>query len=113
MLISVYTSILGHSNEIWPSLLHFAAEFNLPKFCEELLKLPYSMDETFIMNKDSETPLEIAKRKDHIVVIKQLEHFTERETRNGKYFLCVSFCTSYHNSVLDIIARSKENITNV
>jgi hypothetical protein len=54
MLISVYTSILGHSNEIWPSLLHFAAEFNLPKFCEELLKLPYSMDETFIMNKDSE-----------------------------------------------------------
>ena len=74
---------IGHSNEIWPSLLHFAAEFNLPKFCEELLKLPYSMDETFIMNKDSETPLEIAKRKDHIVVIKQLEYFTERETRNG------------------------------
>ena len=91
MLINVHTSILGHSNEIWPSLLHFAAEFNLPKFCEELLKLPCSMDETFIINKDSETPLDIAKRKDHIVVIKQLEHFTARETRNGKYFILFLF----------------------
>ncbi|XP_052071425.1 uncharacterized protein LOC127709810 isoform X5 [Mytilus californianus] len=73
----------GHSNEKWPTLIHFAAEFNLPQFCEELLKLPWSMDACLKMNKNNEAPLDIAKQKSFNELVKKLENFLEKQTKSG------------------------------
>ncbi|XP_063444207.1 uncharacterized protein LOC134724844 isoform X1 [Mytilus trossulus] len=73
----------GHSNEKWPTLIHFAAEFNLPRFCEELLKLPWSEDACLKMNKNAEAPLDIAKRKSFNELVNKLEIFLERPIKSG------------------------------
>ncbi|CAG2220697.1 unnamed protein product [Mytilus edulis] len=73
----------GHSNEKWPTLIHFAAEFNLPRFCEELLKLPWSEDACYKMNKDDDTPLDIAKRKSFHELVEKLEICTAKTTKSG------------------------------
>lgn len=78
------TFFSGHSNEKWPTLIHFAAEFNLPRFCEELLKLPWSEDACYKMNKDDDTPLDIAKRKSFHELVEKLEKCTAKTTKSGE-----------------------------
>lgn len=72
----------GHSTEVWPTLLHFAAEYDLPLFCKELLAFPWSSAACHKLNKESDIPIDIAQRKHHTEIVSILKAFMSEETSN-------------------------------
>ncbi|KAJ8317967.1 hypothetical protein KUTeg_003058 [Tegillarca granosa] len=67
------------SADQWPTLLHFGAEFNLIKFCKELLNLPRSLESCNIMNNAKEIPFDIAQHKNYRELADMLEQYMEQQ----------------------------------
>ncbi|CAG5116200.1 unnamed protein product, partial [Candidula unifasciata] len=61
----------------YPSLLHFAADFNLRTFCTELLRFPGMLAASLTENCDGEFPSQIAARKGYTLIETDLLHFVE------------------------------------
>ncbi|ESO87157.1 hypothetical protein LOTGIDRAFT_154659 [Lottia gigantea] len=59
----------------WPTLLHFAAEYNLKKFTEELLKYPGMIVAATTENCEGNFPSTIAEHKGHMEIGKRLLNF--------------------------------------
>ncbi|CAC5421549.1 PIK3AP1 [Mytilus coruscus] len=66
-----------------PTLLHFAAEYNLKTLGSELLKLPESLDACFAMNKDKNTPQAIAQNNEFPEFAQMIRSFMKVETLKG------------------------------
>ncbi|KAK3600211.1 hypothetical protein CHS0354_019837 [Potamilus streckersoni] len=63
-------------DEKWPTLLHFAAEYNLMSFAEALLSYPALTDACKIRNVDGLTPDEIAHHSGHQELSELLKLFS-------------------------------------
>lgn len=66
-----------------PTLLHFAAEYNLKTLGSELLKLPESLDACFAMNMDKKTPQLIAQTNEFPEFAHMIRSFMKVETLKG------------------------------
>ncbi|XP_063446674.1 uncharacterized protein LOC134726204 [Mytilus trossulus] len=66
-----------------PTLLHFAAEYNLKTLGSELLKLPESLDACFAMNMDKKTPQAIAQTNEFPEFAHMIRSFMKVETLKG------------------------------
>lgn len=71
--------IKGQGKQVmYPSLLHFAADYNLRTFCSELLRYPSMAGAAQTENKDGETPRLIAARKQFLQLESDLTQFASR-----------------------------------
>ncbi|KAK3090924.1 hypothetical protein FSP39_015742 [Pinctada imbricata] len=61
LLDEISTSYEG-SDSTWPTLLHFGAEYNLIKFCEELLHFPSMVKSCAVRNRNGDTPEQMARK---------------------------------------------------
>lgn len=68
----------------WPTLLHFAAEWNLRILCSELLRYPGMVLAACTENSDREFPSQIASRKGFTDLETDLLQFVEKE-RESEY----------------------------
>ncbi|XP_041364939.1 uncharacterized protein LOC121380196 isoform X2 [Gigantopelta aegis] len=67
------------SSEVWPTVLHFAAQYNLELFCTELMKYPGMVNAAAISNVRDQYPCEIAKEKGFTRLGEQLYSFVEKQ----------------------------------
>lgn len=61
----------------WPSLLHFAAEFNLTRVCEELLRYPGIIHAACTENCDGFFPCQLAEKNGFMALQKRLVQYVE------------------------------------
>ncbi|KAL8561781.1 hypothetical protein ACOMHN_010715 [Nucella lapillus] len=61
----------------WPTLLHFAAEFNLMRVCEELLRYPGIIHAACTENCDGFFPCQLAERNSFTTLQKRLVQYVE------------------------------------
>ncbi|XP_076441510.1 uncharacterized protein LOC143280662 [Babylonia areolata] len=61
----------------WPTLLHFAAEFNLTQVCEELLCYPGMIHAACMENCDGAFPCQLAEKNGFSALQKRLVQFVE------------------------------------
>lgn len=74
------------SNEeesIWPTLIHFGAEYNLRNFCDALLSNQLLRGACLQPNKDGNLPHDIARLKGHHELANMLKSFSEQERDSG------------------------------
>ncbi|XP_035824239.1 uncharacterized protein LOC101848805 [Aplysia californica] len=55
-----------NSKQELPTLLHFAAKFNLPGLCQVLLKIPWAGLAAGIANRERHTPEQLARKYGHV-----------------------------------------------
>lgn len=67
----------GKENSVWPTLVHFGAEYNLQNFCDVLLSNPLMWDACVLTNRDGKMPHDIAEMKGHHDLANMLRRFTE------------------------------------
>ncbi|KAK3600218.1 hypothetical protein CHS0354_019845 [Potamilus streckersoni] len=77
------------SDQKWPSLLHFAAEYNLIYFAEALLMQPAFEGTCFIKNCDGRTPEDIAKHAGHLELSEMFSIYSQ---------LLLNSCGGSHDS---------------
>ncbi|KAL3875392.1 hypothetical protein ACJMK2_033345 [Sinanodonta woodiana] len=77
------------SDQKWPTLLHFAAEYNLMAFAENLLMQPALEGTCFIKNCDGYTPADIAKNAGHLELSDMLSMYSQ---------LLLNSCGGKHDS---------------
>ncbi|KAL3875377.1 hypothetical protein ACJMK2_033330 [Sinanodonta woodiana] len=68
----------------WPTLLHFAAEYNLVNFAEALLVYPALQVACHVRNRDGHTPDELALHSGHVELsemLRMFSHFILQNTR--------------------------------
>ncbi|XP_059175368.1 uncharacterized protein LOC131955234 isoform X2 [Physella acuta] len=66
-----------HSKTLYPTLLHFAADYNLRTFCSQLLHYPDMFSAATTRNKDGELPRDIAARKGYKSLEQDLLQFVD------------------------------------
>lgn len=64
-------------NSRWPTLLHFAAEYNLSKLCEELLRYPSMIHAAVTENKDGLFPCQLAEKHGFTALQQRLLQYVE------------------------------------
>lgn len=72
------------SDDVWPTLIHFSAEYNLPSFTQELLKIPSIADSCHMKNKYGDIPIEIARKQGHMEIVCMLEDYLRLQKRKGE-----------------------------
>ena len=70
-----------HEDRHWPTLLHFAAEFNLRQVCSELLLYPGMIHAACTENSEGLFPCQLAENKGFYAVQKQLMQFVEDSSK--------------------------------
>lgn len=58
---------------LYPTLLHFAAKYGLSDFCKTLMKYPGYKSAREMINKDNQTPSEIASEAGHTVLAEDIK----------------------------------------
>lgn len=59
---------------LYPTLLHFAAKYGLSDFCKTLMKYPGYKSAREMINKDNQTPSEIASEAGHTVLAEDIKN---------------------------------------
>lgn len=78
ILISEELSNLNdHENIRWPTLLHFAAEYNLSKVCDELLRYPGMIHAACTENCYGKFPCQLAEHNGHRTLQKKLVQYVQ------------------------------------
>ncbi|XP_041364945.1 uncharacterized protein LOC121380196 isoform X6 [Gigantopelta aegis] len=88
------------SSEVWPTVLHFAAQYNLELFCTELMKYPGMVNAAAISNVRDQYPCEIAKEKGFTRLGEQLYSFVEKQDPELHHSASVPTCTPLESSPL-------------
>ena len=68
----------------WPSLLHYAAEYNFQKLGKELLDHPYSIKACYTMNSQKAIPQTIAEKNGNTDFFRMVRSFLKVESLKGK-----------------------------
>ncbi|XP_070185857.1 B-cell scaffold protein with ankyrin repeats-like isoform X3 [Littorina saxatilis] len=71
------TTAAESANVQWPTLLHFAAEFNMAKVCEELLRFPGMIHAACMENKEGRFPCQLAEKNGYRDLQKHLVQYVE------------------------------------
>ena len=66
-----------HEDRQWPTLLHFAAEFNLRQVCDEVLLCPGMIHAACTKNSEGLLPCQLAERKGFYALQKRLLQYVK------------------------------------
>ena len=75
-----------HEDRHWPTLLHFAAEFNLTRVCEELLRFPGMIHPACTENSEGMFPSQLAERKGFHALQRRLEQYIKDMSKLTLWF---------------------------
>lgn len=74
---------------LYPTLLHFAAKYGLSDFCKTLMKYPGYKSAREMINKDNQTPSEIASEAGHTVLAEDIKVWGyDSEKKRARLIFC-------------------------